>query len=333
MTVEPSEIKDRGTPMVPFAPRRILAATDFSDISTWALRHAARWAQQFQAELTVLHVEDFPPVGTDPYFGSYGVLKLDEATREAISQQLAEYVARHVPAGIHVDWEVVAGPPAASIEEAAASIHADLVVLGTHGRGGLARFLMGSVAERDLRIAHRPILIARAPSEATNGDGVQGSEAEMPCVRHILCPVNYTEVARTAFEHACAIARTFGSCLTAVYAVEPNNGYLAAADLRDAEEQLRAWLPIEAVAGCQLQPVVRRGDAGEQILTLARQADVDLVVLGAQHRTFVDTTVLGVTTVRVTRHAPCPVLVVPRLEEREHQPSLAVARAGQPVCA
>jgi universal stress protein A len=61
-----------------------------------------------------------------------------------------------------------------------------------------------------------------------------------------------------------------------------------------------------------MQPIVRHGDAGEQVITLAQEAKVDLVVIGAQHRRFVDTTVLGVTTVRVTRHAPCPVLVVPR---------------------
>src|SRR5262249_51206905 len=148
-------------------------------------------------------------------------------------------------AGIHVDWEVVAGPPAVSIEETAASIHVDLVVLGTHGREGVARVLMGSVAERDLRIAHRPILIARAPTSgdgatgslpagargrralaaertapgagprATAGRGCDGAKAQDPSsrsvahsptrplaegVRHILCPVNYSEVAHTAFE-------------------------------------------------------------------------------------------------------------------------------------
>src|SRR6266705_3273382 len=102
MTVEASGIEDLETTMAPFAPRRILAATDFSDVSTWALRHAVKWAEQYEAELTVLHVEDLPPVGADPYFGSYGLARLHEATREAINQQLAEYVARHVPAGIEV---------------------------------------------------------------------------------------------------------------------------------------------------------------------------------------------------------------------------------------
>lgn len=319
--------------MQPFAPKRILAATDFSEVSTWALRHAVMWAQQYQAELTVVHAEDFPPVGADPYFGSYGLAGQIKATREEISHQLSEYVATHVPPGVVVCQKVIAGPPALSIEEEASAIHADMVVLGTHGRGGVIRLLRGSVAERDLRIAHQPILIIHEPVEAKQGNDAGGAEPSVPRLRHILCPVNYTDVACDAFEHASAIARRFGACLTVVYAVEPNDGYLAAQDLRDAEEQLRAWLPIEAAGDCQMQPVVRNGNAGEQIITLAREADVDLVVVGARHRTFVDTTVLGVTTVRVTRHAPCPVLVVTPSEALERQPSTAVAGVSRMVFA
>jgi nucleotide-binding universal stress UspA family protein len=333
MTLEASGIEDLEATMAPFAPRRILAATDFTEVSNWALRYAAKWAQQYQAELTVLHVEELLPVGTDPYFGSFGLARLDELAREAISQQVAATVARDVPAGVQVDWDVVAGPPAASIEEVAASTHADLVVLGTHGRGGVTRFLLGSVAERELRLAHHPTLIVHEPVAAKqNGSSVK-SEPPAPRLRHILCPVNYTEVARAAFEHACAIAQSFGATLTVVFAVEPNEGYLHAGGLRDAEERLRAWLPIEAAADCQMQPIVRRGNASEQVITLAHEADVDLIVVGAQHRSFVDTTVLGGTTVRVTRHAPCPVLVVPQLEQREREPSGAITCAGRAVFA
>jgi nucleotide-binding universal stress UspA family protein len=288
--------------MPPFEPHRILAATDFSEVSTCALRHAVLWAQSYHAALTVLHAQDFPPVGADPYFGSYSLPSLTEATEEALRQHLAEYVAQHVPSGVDVRTELIGGSPPSVIEEYAASSQVDLVVLGTHGRGGITRLLLGSVAERTLRLAHSPTLIVRQ----IEGPGSARS------VGHVLCPVNYTDVARVAFEHACSVARTFGARLTAVFAVEPQEGYLSPGALRAAEEQLRAWLPVENATECQMQPIVRHGDAGEQVITLAREANVDLIVIGAQHRRFVDTTVLGVTTVRVTRHAPCPVLVIPR---------------------
>jgi len=330
--------------MEPFAPRQILAATDFSELSTCALRHAVTWAQRFHAELTVLHAQEFPPIGTDPYFGSYSLAGLLDTTRDALAQELAEYVAKHVPPDVPVHRELMTGPPTAVIEEYAASTHADLVVLGTHGRGGVSRLLLGSVAERALRLSQRPALIVRQPDADVAPDDAARSAPPAPRLRHVLCPVNYTDIARAAFEHARAVARAFGASLTVVFAVEPSHGYLAPGELRSAEEQLQAWLQDtqndtetpgrpspgdgspsepgatkaatpaagEAPSHCQMQPIVRQGDAGEQVIRLAREADVDVIVIGAQHRTFVDTTVLGVTTVRVTRHAPCPVLVVPR---------------------
>jgi nucleotide-binding universal stress UspA family protein len=290
----------------PFAPKRILAATDFSDVSTWTLRHAVLWAQRYGAHLTVLHAQEFPPIGGEPYFGSYDLSGIIQANREALSQELAAHVQHHVPPGIPVSLELLAGSPAAVIEEHAASIGADLVVLGTHGRGGVVRLLLGSVAERALRMASRPTLIVRRlPDEEESRPGA-------PRLRHILCPVNYTEVARAAFEHAHAVARAFRARLTVVFTVELKEAPVTVATLQRAEEELRSWLPAEAEAACQVQAVVRHGDAAEQVIRLAHEAAVDLVVIGAQHRPFFDTTVLGVTTMRVTRHALCPVLVVPR---------------------
>jgi nucleotide-binding universal stress UspA family protein len=107
-------------------------------------------------------------VGGDPYFGSYDFTTLIEATRRGVEAQLSEYVRRHVPSGITVSCEIGAGSPAAMIDEYAEGAGVDLVVLGTHGRGGLSRFLLGSVAERTLRMARHPILIVR---QAATGEG------------------------------------------------------------------------------------------------------------------------------------------------------------------
>jgi nucleotide-binding universal stress UspA family protein len=291
--------------MVPFASRRILAATDFSEVSTWALHHAVTWARHYGSHLTVLHVQDFPPSGDNAYWHlRFG--ELLEEKQEATTRQLAEYVKQHVPADLTVSPLQLSGSPPREIEEYAAAMGASLVVLGTHSREGFTRLLMGSVAERTLRVARRPTLIIR---ELT---GRENFLPEVPHVRHILCPVNYTEVARAAFESAYSVAQTFGARLTVAYSVEPDGGALLPDHLKEAEDRLWYWIPPAAAKECQLQPAVRHGNAAEQIITLAREADVDLIVLGAQHRAFVDSTVLGVTTVRVTRHAPCPVLVVPR---------------------
>jgi nucleotide-binding universal stress UspA family protein len=291
--------------MTSFAPRQILTAIDFSEVSTCALRHGMMWAQQYGAQLTVLHAHEFPPIGLDLHFGADQLGSLVEATQQAVAQQMADYLHQHVPPDVSAHPKLINGSPPEVIEAYAASWPADLVVLGTHGRGGLSRLLLGSVAEQTLRLATRPTLIVRpVPAGET-------SEPEAPRLQQILCPVNYTEVARAAFEHACAVAASFNARLTVVFALEPKESALTAESLREAEQQLRSWLPSESVGNYEIQPIVRHGDAAERVIMLAWQA-TDLIVIGAQHRRFVDTTVLGVTTVRVTRHAPCPVLVVPR---------------------
>jgi nucleotide-binding universal stress UspA family protein len=260
-------------------------------------------AQTFKAELKVLHVLEFHPGTVDPQLDPY-LIDLRVQTREAIRMQLAEYVLLHIPTDLPVTYEFCEGYPAEQIEAMAAKWGADLVVLGTHGRRGLGRFLLGSVAEQTLRLARHPTLIVREHQPPG------ASEAGVPPIGQILCPVNYSEVAHSAFEHAAAITQRFAARLTAVFAVEEEHP--TSENLRNAEEHLRNWLPAASMAQCWIQAVVRYGDAAEQVIHLARETAADLVVLGAQHRRFADTTVLGVTTERITRHAPCPVLVVPR---------------------
>jgi nucleotide-binding universal stress UspA family protein len=300
--------------MKPYAPRRILVTTDFSDLSTLAVRHAAAWAQRYRSELVVLHTEEHPPLTGDFALANY-LSEITEATREAATEELAQTVMLHVPFDVRVTRELVTGSPAHVIEEYAAAHDIDLVVLGTHGRGGLARFLMGSVAESTLRLAQHPTLIVRQPSH-------HPETSEMPHVRHVLCPVNYTDVARDAFAHAAAVAQRFCARLTVVFTCEAEERRHES--LQCAEDRLRSWLPAEAGAEYEVHPVVRHGNAAAEVIALARETAADLVVIGAQHRRFVDTTVLGVTTVRVTRHAPCPVLVVPRsVEEARATPNSA----------
>jgi nucleotide-binding universal stress UspA family protein len=286
--------------MSPFTPRCILVATDFSDLSALALRHAVRWAQQFGSELQVVHAREPFPIVDSGYFCNYSP-EVDQVLGAAAAEELRKCVREDVPPGVPVTAELITGSPADVIEACAAEKGIDLVVVGTHGRGGFSRMILGSVAERVLRLACHPTLIVRhSPADKEPGP---------PEVRHVLCPVNYTEVACRAVHHACGAAHAFGARMTAVFIVEPKEGHPP--DLPAEEERLRAWLASGGSLPCEMKLVVGHGDAAEQVITLARELPADLVVIGAQHRRFVDTTVLGVTTVRVTRHAPCPGLVVP----------------------
>jgi universal stress protein A len=140
--------------------KRILFPTDFSAYGQEALRWATVLARDTGATLVIAHVEE-PPMaygGGEMYFPS------EEGNREELKQALVKIV----PPDSKVPFEhkLLVGDPANAIVEAAEQEHADLIVIGTHGRTGLTRLLMGSVAEAVVRKAKCPVLTVKHPSAA-----------------------------------------------------------------------------------------------------------------------------------------------------------------------
>ncbi len=144
----------------------ILAAIDFSEGSDAALACARMIAERFGARLHLLHVIEDPGVaaaGPDGYVVDVHTLR--EALQADAEQKLADLLAAHP--GVPVTAEVVFGRPAATIARVAADRGTDLVVVGTHGRSGFSRLMLGSVAERVLRLAPCPVLTVRGvPADA-----------------------------------------------------------------------------------------------------------------------------------------------------------------------
>jgi universal stress protein A len=143
---------------------RILVPTDFGPASDAALDYSITVARQFGASLQLLHVVDDPVVGgaawgSEVYIGSVPALRetlVDEATTT-----LSALRARAERDGIAAESEVRLGRPAAMIREVAEQQGVDLIVMGTHGRTGVAHLLIGSVAERVLRSAPCPVTTVR----------------------------------------------------------------------------------------------------------------------------------------------------------------------------
>ena len=143
--------------------RTILAATDFSASSALALEYAHTLARHFGAHLVVVHVVEEPfPVGAEfypPEVASFRTRLLDDAKRELASVAAGlDDVASSV--------EVQIGPTARRIVECAAAHDADLIVMGIRGRGAVATFLMGSVAERVVRTATCPVMTVHDTGQA-----------------------------------------------------------------------------------------------------------------------------------------------------------------------
>lgn len=142
----------------PWPPSRILVPVDFGDASARAVRVAGDLAARTGARLTALHAESIeaPPYFTHEQLGA--LERQRQAARAGARRYLADFAARLTPAP--VEAAVTDGPPADAV--LAAARPSDLVVMGTHGRRGPARWWLGSVAERVVREAEAPVLVVRA---------------------------------------------------------------------------------------------------------------------------------------------------------------------------
>ncbi len=147
---------------------RILVPVDFSEHSDRALRYAETLAESLGASLHLLHVLEMPPMwGTETYTVDLGTL-LDDMTAEATTRMAA--CKSTVPATLSATTSVELGRPGDVTAQCAADTHADLIVMGTHGRSGLSHLMMGSVAERVIRSAPCPVLTVRDKVLATMSD-------------------------------------------------------------------------------------------------------------------------------------------------------------------
>ena len=282
-----------------FQPKLILCPTDFSELATFALQYAKELASFAKATLMVLYADPFLP---PPHFTATQmneVVRNLEVSKQAARQHLARYVASHAGSKFKTESLVIEDRPVSAIIRTAMQRGVDLIVMGTHGRSGLSRMMLGSVTERVLRESVCPVLTVRHKEAA--------AESRTPSVQQILCPVNFSEISANTLWHAASIAETFGANLSVLPVVESP---LESSREQKEMDRLCQWISSNLTARCILNEVVRQGHAAEQILELARSMHCDLIVLGAQHKRFFDTTVLGTTTVRVTRHASCPVLTV-----------------------
>ena len=279
-----------------FEPKMILCPLDLSAASGMVLQWSRLFAETYKAKLELLHADwlEYPP-----YFFPSQEAALEARTqqhRAALERELARLARGTLGADILPEIVVLEGHPVETILGRATFRKPDLIVMGSHGRSGITRLRLGSVSENVVRTTMTPTLVVRALS---NGQSP-------PRISRILCPINFTDAARGCLELSAEVAGAFKAQLLVMHAVEEGS-----ANLKAKREQLCQWISPEVRSHCDLVEVVGEGNAAEQILLTARKHAVDLIVLGAHHRSFLEFAILGSTTERVMRHADSAVLVVP----------------------
>ena len=308
---------------------RILFPTDFSDFSTRALRHALALARKFKARLKVLHVipRAMGP-GESLYKTAPGVLNPE--LRKRIDEEMRRFLAPARQARIDHEVEVSEGDPWRKILASAEEMPADLVVMGTHGRSGLERLFLGSVAEK---------LIRRLPCPVLTVSHEEGRTWATPgLVSRILCATDFSETSAEALSFALALAAMNQAEITLLHVVEsvPDFGDAmfpslpTVTSLRE-DQELTAGRRLQQALGdaegkaARVEVRVAAGGAYKEILRLAVEDRADLIVIGAQGHGPIEHLLSGSNAQHVIRRATCPVLTVRRLRIKERS---AEARPG-----
>lgn len=292
---------------------QILCPVDFSDASKLALHHAASIARGYGAELHVLYVVVEPISGAPPLLAAGPALVTDQLRREVADTLRAFVNDMDFMSECRVHEVVRVGTPAAVIVEHATHVRADLIVLGTQGRTGLDRMLLGSTTERVLHRA--PCTVLTIPPRAH-----EPYSATQVQFKRILCAVDFSRASIRAFEQALVLARESDLSLTLLHVLEMLSDqevrtvahYQVAEYVRQRKqetlEELAALVPKDVCAYCEVATVVELGAPGRVILRAANDVGAELIAMGAQGRGGLSLMLFGSTTQTVVRAATCPVL-------------------------
>lgn len=288
--------------------KNILCPVDRSPSSLEAFTYAIALARWQGARLNLLEViETVVPTGGRriPENG-----RVPKETRAALERDLRRVLAARRASDVKVAIFMRKGHVVQEILAHAKASRADLVVIGSHGRGGVQRLVLGSVAEKVLRLATCPVLTVRR--------GVRvARRSRSP--RTILCATDFSAAANRSVAYAKRLAKEANAKLVVMHAVEWPFGDAmspgAVAELRtsvesSARDKLDRLLPRSNPGGPGAHAVVTFGKASAAIAKLARAISADLIVMGVSGRGATDVALLGSTAHRVIREGTWPVLTV-----------------------
>lgn len=297
--------------------RRILFPTDFSACAEGAYRHAAYLADRFGSELHVLHVveDDDAPERAWPDVPGLGHLRVTMADVCDDLRLSCPTDGRDPEAPIEiVETEVVGRQPADAIVDHALDEEIDLIVIGTHGRRGWQRGVLGSVAEAVCRRSPCPVLTVRP-----FGDGNGPLNPSWP-PRRVLAALDARSVEAgivpPAVQWAARLAGAYDAPLDLVHVTPPIRLTLdgPGESSRARAEARQSLVPlceqIRDTAGISVNVVVRSGEPADGVRAVALERRTHLVVVGTHGRRGPGRVLLGSVAESVIRTAPCPVLVV-----------------------
>ena len=291
--------------------RRILAPTDFSPLAGQACPLAAQLANRLEAGLVVFHAI--------PLLAMTGEIQaMKRRTRESVLDDTRESLRAWMEAAVPEEWrrflaievQLAVGDPAQQI--AAAADGADLIVMGTHGRSGLAHLVMGSVTAAVLRTARVPVLALRAGQ----------ADRPLTAVKRILWATDLSATSEGAWRYALLLADMLAAEVFLLHVVSaaqvvvgpglpvPSPGEWLDAEIAARDRDLASRQGEVEARGLAARRKVTVGAPAATILAEAEVEQADLIVTGTHGRRGLPHVLLGSVAETVIRKAPCPVLAV-----------------------
>ena len=285
------------------AVKRILVPTDFSETSDAALRFGIGLCQAFNARLYLLHVPGEAGVNFEADFPTV-------TFENALGEHLDTLVSPDEAKRLHPEYALRLGVPADEIVRYAFQRDIDLIVMGTHGRSGFDRLMLGSTTETLLHKAPCPVLTVPAHTP-------DASSVSAPFTR-VLCAVDFSPGSLRALALAESLAGEAAANLNVIHVLEPASvfepvavapdGLPVSGELqRAARHRLQELVKPDTRAFADVDETVSAGKPYQEILRAATEQGSDLIVLGVAGHHLAG---FGSTTTHVVREAECPVLTV-----------------------
>ncbi len=295
--------QEQTTPHLETTPlhiKGILAATDLSEPATLGLKFAARMAKQLHCRLHVLYA-----VAPQLYIADTATIstELQKIEVERAQEELHEYASR-IPEVRTTRHEEIAlcGPATETISQIAETKGIDLLVMGSHGRSGVAKMVLGSVAEDAIRCMHCPVLVVGPRCARRFGS-----------LKSIVLATDLPVGSWRAAQYATSLAREARATLTVLHVVSKHlrkNEHPSVTAAGDTERELRQLVPDDAELRKHVHFKVATGNPAEEILRAAKHPRADLIVMGARERSTLADHAPWATLSHVIRQAHCPVLAV-----------------------
>ena len=287
------------------ALRNILFLSDFSDASELALPFAVNLARQYESKILALHVlTSFPLAYASPESAAATLEAMENGAQEGCQQLESQLLGLD-----HQTILMRSNSVWPAVDSVLHEHSIDLVVLGTHGRTGALKFLMGSVAEEIFRKCNKPVL--------TIGPAVRNGVHNGGRFHTILYATDFSREADAAAPYALSFAEESQARLMLLHVLpepSPKKGPKSPKEsVADAMHQMQRLLPKSAANLCRPEAMVRFGRPAEKILECAKESGADLIVMGVRapgSRMGIESHFESAIAHRVVTQAICPVLTM-----------------------